>query len=86
MKLTMFMMAITLVHTTAAVYSQTARLTLTGKNIPLAEVFRQIEEQSEFSFFYNVRQVDLDKRVDVNFENQLVEKILGEVLSETNLT
>jgi len=86
MKLTMFMMAITLVHTTAAVYSQTARLTLMGKNIPLAEVFRQIEEQSEFSFFYNVRQVDLDKRVDVNFENQLVEKILGEVLSETNLT
>jgi TonB-linked SusC/RagA family outer membrane protein len=86
MKLTIFMMAITLVHATASVYSQTARLTLTGKNIPLAEVFKQIEEQSEFSFFYNVRQVDLDKRVDVNFENQLVEKILHEVLSETNLT
>lgn len=86
MKLTTFLMVIMLVHATAAGYSQMARLTLTGKNVALGEVFKQIEEQSEFSFFYNVRQVDLDMRVDVNFENQLVEKILNDVLSETNLT
>jgi len=86
MKLTGFLILIALLQISAANYAQTTRLTLTGAGLTLEEVFDKIEAQSEFSIFYNLQQVDLSKRVNVNFEGALVDKVLSSVLEGTSMT
>src|SRR5690606_956998 len=56
------------------------------KNLSLEEVFELIEDQSEFSFLYNLKQVDLSKEVDVDFKNEQVEKILNHVRKGSDIT
>jgi TonB-dependent starch-binding outer membrane protein SusC len=86
MKLTGFLLFVALLQVSAANYAQTTKLTLTGRSVTLEEIFGKIEAQSEFSIFYNLQQVDLGKRVDVDFENALIDKVLNTVLAGTNLT
>ncbi|QGY42569.1 SusC/RagA family TonB-linked outer membrane protein [Maribellus comscasis] len=75
-----------LLQVSASSYSQTTKLNLNGKNLSLERVFELIEDQSEFSFIYNLKQVDLSKKVDVDFKNKQVEKILDSVLEGTDIT
>ncbi len=86
MKLICLFMFVALLQVSANSYSQTKKLTLVGKNLTLEKVFELIEDQSEFSFLYNLKQVDLSKEVDVDFENEQVEKILNHVLEGSNIT
>jgi TonB-linked SusC/RagA family outer membrane protein len=79
-------MFVALLQVSANSYSQTKKLTLVGKNLTLEKVFELIEDQSEFSFLYNLKQVDLSKEVDVDFKNEQVEKILNHVLEGSNIT
>ena len=50
-------------------YAQETRISLSAENKTVQEVLDQIEEKSEFSFFYNNRHVDLDRRVTVSVDN-----------------
>ncbi len=86
MKLICVFMFVALLQVSASSYSQTMRLNLNGKNLSLERVFEMIEDQSEFSFIYNLSQVDLSEKVDVDFKNQQVEIILDEVLQGTDIT
>jgi TonB-linked SusC/RagA family outer membrane protein len=86
MKLICLFMFVALLQVSASSYSQTKKLTLVGKNLSLEEVFELIQNQSEFSFLYNLKQVDLSKEVDVDFKNEQVEKILNHVLKGSNIT
>ena len=86
MKLISLFLFIAMMQLSAATYSQTTLLKISGQNLKLGEIFDGIEKQSEFSFFYNVNQIDLSKKVDINAENQVVNKILDEVLAGTGMT
>lgn len=50
----------------ATSYSQTAKLSLDVKNGTISQVIKEIEKQSEFTFVYNVNEVNLNKEVSVN--------------------
>lgn len=86
MKLIGLFMFAALFQVSASSYSQNTRLNLSGENLTLTEVFERIESQSEFSFIYNLSQIDLSKRVDVEFKNEKVERILDKVTQGTNIT
>jgi len=86
MKLITLFLFVAIMQVTAATYSQTTRLKVSGQNLSLGQVFESIERQSEFSFFYNVNQIDLSKKVDIEADNQFVNKILDDVLSGTGMT
>jgi TonB-linked SusC/RagA family outer membrane protein len=64
-------------------YAQT-RLSLQMDNTTIAEVFKQIENQSEFRFFYT-EHLEVDKNVSVNFRNASIDEILDHVLTGTNI-
>ena len=64
-------------------YSQTTQLSLNVKNSTLEEVFRLIEEQSEYVFFYSDEAVDLHKRVSIQVKDQTIDKILDRLLEQT---
>ncbi len=86
MKLICLFMFVALFQVSASVYSQSTKLNIVGNNLSLQEVFAKIEDQSEFSFIYNLKQIDLSKRVNVDFQNQTVDEILDEILEGTNIT
>ena len=86
MRLTIFIFFLALLQLSASSYSQNTRLNIKGNNLTLEEIFDMIEHQSEFSIFYNMNQLDLLKRHDINEENQQVEKILSDLLTGTDLT
>ncbi|OQP61201.1 SusC/RagA family TonB-linked outer membrane protein [Niastella vici] len=71
--LTIFLLA-TCLHLTAGVYSQ--KVTLSGENISLKQVFKEIKKQTGYTFVY--REVLLQKagKVNVNVKNASVQQVL----------
>ena len=86
MKLITLFLFVSFFQLSAATYSQSTRLKISGQNLTLGEIFEGIEKQSEFSIFYNVNQIDLTKRIDINADNQLVDQILDAILVGTGMT
>ena len=64
-KITFFLFFVGLLQVSAAGYSQVTKLSLKLTNVPLVEVFENIESQSEFRFFYDNSQIDLKQKVSV---------------------
>ncbi len=83
--ITLFLFA-AIMHVAAATYSQNTKLKIVGQNLSIGEVLDRIESQSDYSFFFNAKQIDLSKKINIVAENQLVNKILDEILSGTGLT
>ena len=64
----------------ASSYSQSTLLTLEADNNTLEEVFKMIEKNSEYVFFYSDKAVNLKKKVSINVKDQTIDKILDQVL------
>lgn len=86
MKLVTLFLLVAVMHVAAASYSQTTKLKIVGQNLSIGEILDRIENQSNFSFFFNASQLDLSKRMDIEAENETVNKILDKILSGTGLT
>ena len=48
------------------------------ENKTLKEVINEIENSSEFIFFYLDKSVDLNRKVSINVKNQKIETILSQ--------
>ena len=55
-------------------------------DVSLEQVFKAIQEQSGFDFFYKTDQIPAEKRVSLDYKNLQVEVILEKVLQGTNLS
>ncbi|MDR1526020.1 MAG: STN domain-containing protein, partial [Tannerella sp.] len=66
-------------------YSQSAKVSIHLKNATLKDVFREIEEQTEYIFFYYEGLIDNNK-VDVEAENRSVSDVLNHVLKGKGIT
>ena len=86
MKLVTLFLFVAVMHVAAASYSQTTKLKIVGQNLTIGEILDRIETQSDFSFFFNANQIDLSKRMDISADNQMISKILDEILSGSGLT
>lgn len=80
MRLVLFLLLISIFQTIASAgYSQNAKITLKSEALSLVGVLRVIEDQSEYRFIYDKSQVDLDKKVKVNFDGATVKSVLEEL-------
>ena len=85
MKLTVILLFGSLMAMSASTYSQNTKLNLSAKNSSLIDIFRQIEDQSEFYFYFNKEEVKSKELVSVDLKETLVTDILNQVLSKTGL-
>ena len=74
MRLTWVMILILSLPTSASVWSQTMSVKL--KNSTLQELFQRIEKSSNYRFFYNNDDVDVNQRISVDVEEETVGTIL----------
>ena len=66
-------------------YAQNARLSLNVEEETVANILQQIENVSDFDFFYNNSHVDLNRRVSVSTRNSDIFTILDEVFRGTKV-
>ncbi len=83
MKLTVFLIALSLSHVYATVYSQ--KITLREKNVPLATVLNKIKLQSGYGLFYEFDDVK-SKRISINVKDISLEKALEMCISDQSLS
>jgi len=86
MKLTVFILLVTLVHVSASVYSQQTKLSVSLKEVSVKEVLKSIEEQSSFFFLYKNENIDVSRIVTVDIKDKSVENILDEIFKGTTIT
>lgn len=74
MKLTVFLLIISLSQLSATVYSQ--KITLNEKNVSLETVLQKIKEQSGYNLFYDATDIEGTNKISINVKNVSVEKAL----------
>lgn len=66
-------------------YAQKALISIDVHNQRVEDVLREIEEQSDFDFFFNNKHVDLNRRVSVSADKSNIFSVLKEIFSGTNV-
>ncbi|MDP2338129.1 MAG: TonB-dependent receptor [Bacteroidota bacterium] len=85
MKLTSILILVFVISVSAAGYSQSTKLSINVKNGTFVDVLKQIENQSEFYFYYNNDEISKLKDVSISVSNKKIQDVLEELLSGTNL-
>jgi len=86
MKLSSVLILLTTLQLTAVSYSQTARVSMKIVNGTISDVFREIENQSDFTIFYKDNQLDVTNTINLTAVNQPLNQVLTETLRSTNST
>ncbi|MBE8723341.1 SusC/RagA family TonB-linked outer membrane protein [Flavobacterium hungaricum] len=85
MKLTTLFLLTTLTVMHAGVsYSQKAKVSFSANNMSVAKVIEKLEFTTEYRFVYNVRSVDLDRKIDINLDNASIETILSTIFNNSS--
>ena len=66
-------------------YAQKATVSLDVRNQTVKEVLDEIEDQSDFTFFFNNRHLDLQRRVSVSEKRSDIFKVLDRIFEGTNV-
>ena len=86
MKLSVFLLICSIGLVQAAdSYAQKATVSLEMRNQTVKEVLDEIEEQSDFSFFFNIKHVDLQRKVSVVANKSDIFKVLDNIFAGTNV-
>ena len=64
-------------------YSQETSFSITTENKTVKEVINEIENNSEFIFFYLDKSIDLNRKVSIHVENKKIDTILDQLFSGT---
>jgi TonB-linked SusC/RagA family outer membrane protein len=86
MKLTTLLLLFNLVQVTAnEVLSQKAQVSLNASGNSIAEVLDKIEKQTSYLFFYNRKEVNVDKEVALNVNNVSVSQVLNMLFTNSDV-
>lgn len=84
MKISIALLIVVFNSAIASSYAQVAKFSINTKNTKISDILKQIEDQSEFTFFYYDNQVNVNEKVNVNVKNGSVEDILYQMFNQTN--
>ncbi len=86
MRLSLILLFTCLMQVSASVYSQSAKFTFEVNNKTVVDVLNLIEQQSEYRFFYQNEQIDINRKVALSVEDRTVEEILTELFENKDVT
>ncbi len=86
MKLAIFIFLTGILSVSATGYSQNTRLNISLQNASMQDLIREIEDQSEFSFFYRDDQLDAKINVNIEADDILISEVLNYLFEGTNIT
>lgn len=83
MKLTTIILISTLLQVSAASFGQ--KLTLSGKNITIEQVFRAISNQTGYDVVVFTAKFKTGKKIDVNFQNTSLDDVMAQLIKGQGL-
>ena len=85
MKIGLMLLLVSMGSIYASAYSQNREITLNATNISLKEVIKQIEKQSDYTFFYNEDYIDLSQVVSFTANKKDIAVVLNSLCSQAKL-
>ncbi len=85
MKLTFIILMGCLMQVSASVYSQSKKFSFNFQNKQVVDVLKEIEENSDYRFFYQREQVDVTRKVDLKVNDRSVDVILDEIFKNQGI-
>lgn len=86
MRMTGLLIFGSILQASATISAQDRISELHAENKSVREVFKMIENTSNYRFFYNENFADLDKAVSIDVKNKKLNDILGQLFSSANVT
>ncbi len=85
MRLTLVLMAVSLMQVYATGLSQSAKISLTLKNVSLKQALKEIEKQSDYTFVYSDSKIDVNKKVDINVKDCALVEVLDQLMADSEI-
>ena len=86
MKLTTLLLIVSIFQIQATdTYSQNTKITLKLDDVTIEDVFKNIEAQSEFTFLFNHKKIDVNRKISINFKEERIAEILKSLFLETDI-
>ncbi|WP_026452340.1 TonB-dependent receptor [Aequorivita capsosiphonis] len=87
MKLTFTLLLVSLFQMNATNgYGQSTRVSIIADGVPLTQVFQIIEDQTDFNFFYNSKEIDVRKKVVFSASDESVLAVLQNLFSNSAIS
>ncbi|MBN2774199.1 MAG: TonB-dependent receptor [Prolixibacteraceae bacterium] len=67
-------------------YSQQTKFSFSLNDATVIEIFKEIEDNSEYIFLYNEKMIDVNRRVNIDIKNKKIDSILEELFKNTGNT
>lgn len=83
MRIMILLLLVGVLQVKGSVYSQNTYLNLNLKDVTLQALFDDIQNQSEFKFLINSSDLDLTRKVSVEYQHTKVDEVLNKVLEGT---
>lgn len=82
LKISLLLIAFAFFNLHASSYSQTKRITLNVSDVPIESVLSEIEEKSEFKFFFKTEEIDVKRQVSINVTKKTIADILKIIFND----
>lgn len=66
--------------------AQKSKITLDTKDTPIIEVMGEIEQITDYRFFYSQEELDLTKPIDINAKNSALTEVLKEIFAPVGIS
>ena len=86
MKLTFIIIISCLLQVSASVYSQSTKFSFNVNEKKVIDLLMEIEEKSDFRFFFQREQIDTERKVNLNVQGHTVEQILSKIFDGHDVT
>lgn len=83
MKLTCLLLIIFVFQSVASTYAQQTRINLNLDNSTVKSALKEIESKSEFTFFYNDAEFDMNRKVSIHVKDERIDNILLRLLPDS---
>lgn len=85
MKITVLLLCAGILSVSAVGYSQDAKVSLQVRNKSVNEVLSAIKEQTSYSFWFDVKDVDVDRMVSLDVKNATVRMVLDHAFKDQDV-
>ena len=86
MKLTTFLLIVSIFNIEAGNYAQNTKISLNLDNVTIEKVLNEIEMKTDFKFLFNRNDIDVSKRVSVNVNRVKVKNILNKMFLDMDVS
>jgi iron complex outermembrane receptor protein len=86
MKLTTFLLIVSIFKIEASNYAQNTKITLDLNNVTIEKVLKEIEMKTEFKFLFSRDDINVNKLVSVKTKNEKVKNILNKIFLDMSVS